>query len=383
MNATIIQAEDELAAVGMAIGAGWAGARSFTATSGAGISLMSEFIGFAYFTEIPVVIFDVQRVGPSTGMPTRTQQGDIQTAVYASHGDTKHIVLFPANPEECFFLSVHAFDLAERYQTPVLVLSDLDIGMNEWMTQRLVWDDSYVPDRGKVLSATELEKIENYHRYLDVDGDGIPQRTLPGVHPNGAYFLRGSGHNKFGKYTEKADEYVEVVDRLRQKVEHAQSEVTVPIIESGAGAATGDDAGVVDHRTSGRRDAVEDDPLGVITVGSSDLAVREAMECLTEEGYQFDYMRIRSFPFHEEVGGFIEAHEHCFVVEQNRDGQLRSLLILETQAKKENLTAVLSYGGMPMDAITVTEKLRNAIESRKKDELRIETESPSPKYIDK
>ncbi|MDH4072240.1 MAG: 2-oxoacid:acceptor oxidoreductase subunit alpha, partial [Gammaproteobacteria bacterium] len=218
----IVQAEDELAAIGVVLGAAWNGARAFTPTSGPGISLMSEFIGFAYYAEVPAVIFDVQRTGPSTGMPTRTQQCDLLSCAYASHGDTKHVLLFPANPEECFYMSPQAFDLAERLQTPVMVLTDLDIGMNDWMCEELVWDESYQPDRGKVLSAKDLEGMEKFYRYLDVDGDGIPYRTLPGEHPKGAYFTRGSGHTKFGAYTEDATEYQEVVDRLLKKWETAR-----------------------------------------------------------------------------------------------------------------------------------------------------------------
>jgi 2-oxoglutarate ferredoxin oxidoreductase subunit alpha len=221
----IIQAEDELAAIGMVLGASWNGARSFTPTSGPGISLMSEFIGFAYYAEIPAVLFNVQRTGPSTGMPTRTQQCDLVSCAYASHGDTKHVLLFPGDPAECFYMSPQAFDLAERLQTPVMVMSDLDIGMNDWMVPELEWDDSYVPDRGKVYTAEDLEKMESFYRYLDVDGDGIPYRTLPGVHPKGAYFTRGSGHTKLGAYTEDSAEYQEVVDRLLVKWETARTMV--------------------------------------------------------------------------------------------------------------------------------------------------------------
>jgi len=350
LNATIVQAEDELAAAGIAIGAGWAGARAFTPTSGAGISLMSEFIGFAYFTEIPVVILDIQRVGPSTGMPTRTQQGDILLAAYASHGDTKHIVLFPANPEECFYLSVQAFDLAERYQTPVFVLSDLDIGMNEWMTRKLEWDDSYRPDRGKVLTAAELEEIETFSRYLDVDGDGIAHRTLPGVHPKGAYFLRGSGHNKHGKYTEKSDEYVEIVDRLLRKVTGATG-LPRPVIETPERRGKS-------GKAPGRGGACA---TGIVTVGSCELAVREAMDALSLDGYSFSYMRIRSFPFGEDVEDFLDAQDRVYVVEQNRDGQLCSLLKLETRCPKEKLVSVRSYGGMPIDARAVLKELKAAM----------------------
>ncbi len=343
LNVIIVQAEDELAAAGIAIGAGWAGARSFTATSGAGISLMNEFIGFAYFTEIPVVFIDVQRVGPSTGLPTRTQQGDILFAAYASHGDTKHILLFPSDPEECFYFSVAAFDLAEHFQTPVIVLSDLDIGMNEWLIPRLQWDDSYRPDRGKVLTAEQLEKMEKFYRYLDTDGDEIAARTLPGVHPKGAYFLRGSGHNKYGQYTEKSEEYIEVVDRLLRKVESSADQVPGPVIESQKGSK-----------------------FGVITVGGCNLAVREALKRLADENIHFDFMRIRAFPFSKQIEAFITAHERCFVVEQNRDAQLRSLLILESAATKSQLISILEYGGMPIDADAVTKKLREAY---KKEEI--------------
>ena len=235
----IIQAEDELAAIGMVIGASWAGARAFTPTSGPGISLMNEFIGLAYYAEVPAVIFDVQRTGPSTGMPTRTQQGDLMLCAYASHGDTRHICLYPSDPREAFEMAVKAFDLAERFQTPVFVLSDLDIGMNDWMVPKLTWDDAYRPDRGKVLSAAELEQAKSFYRYLDVDGDGIPQRSLPGVHPKGAYFTRGSGHNKFGAYTEDADEYQEVLDRVARKIQNAAKAVPAPVVRRTPGRQAG------------------------------------------------------------------------------------------------------------------------------------------------
>ncbi len=261
----IIQAEDELAAAGMVIGASWAGARAFTPTSGPGISLMSEFIGLAYYAEVPSVFFDVQRTGPSTGMPTRTQQCDILLTAYASHGDTKHIVLFPSDPGECFEMAVAAFDLAERYQTPVFVVSDLDIGMNDWMCRRFEWDDSYVPDRGRVLSADELERIDRYFRYFDVDEDGVAARTLPGVHPKGAYFTRGSGHNKFGAYTEDSDEYLEVVDRLRAKIDGAATALPAPVV-SGSGEAR----------------------FGLVTLGGCDAPAREAVETLAARGIEMD-----------------------------------------------------------------------------------------------
>ncbi|MCW5723643.1 MAG: 2-oxoacid:acceptor oxidoreductase subunit alpha [Maricaulaceae bacterium] len=324
-NYCIIQAEDELAAAGMAIGAGWNGARAFTPTSGPGISLMSEFIGFAYYGEVPLVLFDIQRVGPSTGMPTRTQQGDIALAAYASHGDTKHIVIFPGDAKECFDLTVAAFDLAERFQTPVFVLSDLDIGMNDWMTPKLTWDDAWRPDRGKVLRAEDLEKVQKFHRYLDVDGDGVPYRTIPGEHPKGAYFTRGSGHTKFGGYTEDSNAYQEVLDRIARKWANAAAFVPKPVT----------------------LDAPKATKLAILTVGGCDGAAREAIARLAEEGVCLDYMRVRGFPFGQEVTDFLAAHDTVFVVEQNRDAQLRTLLINETPAKKAQLISVRDYGGMP------------------------------------
>jgi 2-oxoglutarate/2-oxoacid ferredoxin oxidoreductase subunit alpha len=323
----IVQAEDELAAAGIVIGAGWAGARAFTPTAGPGLSLMNEFIGLAYYAEVPAVFFDVQRAGPSTGMPTRTQQADLISMAYASHGDTKHIVLFPANPEECFYLAVQAFDLAERFQTPVFVALDLDIGMNDWMTRRLKWDDGYRPDRGKVLDAKTLERIQNFYRYLDVDGDGVPARTLPGVHPKGAYFTRGSGHNKFGGYTEDAAEYADVIDRLAVKMQTAAKAVPAPEIVRTPGAT-----------------------MGIVTIGGCHAAVSEAVDRLREKGVPLDYMRIRAFPFGEAVSSFLASHKRCFVVEQNRDAQLRSLLQLETGVARERLVSIRDYGGMPLSA---------------------------------
>jgi 2-oxoglutarate ferredoxin oxidoreductase subunit alpha len=335
----IIQAEDELAAVGMTIGAGWAGARAFTSTSGPGISLMSEFIGLAYYTEIPAVIFDVQRAGPSTGMPTRTQQGDLMMCAYASHGDTRHICLYPADPKEAFEMAVNAFDLAERFQTPVFVLSDLDIGMNDWMVPKLSWDDSYRPDRGKVLSADELEHAKSFSRYLDVDGDGIPYRSLPGVHPKGAYFTRGSGHNKFAGYTEDADEYAEVLDRIDRKIQRAARAVPAPIVRTSRGAK-----------------------LGLVTVGGCHSACVEALDLLAKEGVALDYMRVRGFPFGDDVAAFLESHEVNFIVEQNRDGQLRSLLTLETGVPLEKLESVRHYSGFPMSAHHVISGVKAKLE---------------------
>jgi 2-oxoglutarate ferredoxin oxidoreductase subunit alpha len=336
---TIVQAEDELAAVGVVIGAGWAGARAFTPTSGPGISLMNEFIGLAYFTEIPAVIFDVQRTGPSTGMPTRTQQGDLLMCAYASHGDTRHICLYPSDPKEAFEMAVASFDLAERFQTPVFVLSDLDIGMNDWMVPKLSWDDAYRPDRGKVLTAEQLEQVTSFHRYLDVDGDGIPYRTLPGVHPKGAFFTRGSGHNKFGGYTEDAAEYQDVLDRLHRKLQRAARAVPPPIVQTWKGAK-----------------------MGLVTVGGCHAACVEAMDMLAKEGVTLDYMRVRGFPFGPEVGQFLEAHEVNVVVEQNRDGQLRSLLMLETGVAAEKLESVRYYGGFPLSAHHVIAGVKATLE---------------------
>jgi len=334
----IIQAEDELAAIGMVLGASWAGARSFTPTSGPGISLMSEFIGFAYYAEIPAVIYNVQRVGPSTGMPTRTQQCDLISCAWASHGDTRHVLLFPGDPAECFSMSPAAFDLAERLQTPVMVLTDLDIGMNDWMVPELEWDDSYVPDRGKVLGAEELEKIEKFYRYLDVDGDGIPYRTFPGVHPKGAYFTRGSGHTKYGAYTEDSAEYQDVLDRLLVKWETARK--LVPEAEI---------------RYSKFNKAA------VLTLGSGDGACKEALDRLEQQKIGLNYCRIKAFPFTDAVRDFIDKHDVVYVVEQNRDAQLRTLLITDIDADQRKLVPVLHYNGMPMHAGFVVDRILEEI----------------------
>jgi 2-oxoglutarate ferredoxin oxidoreductase subunit alpha len=331
-NFAFIQAEDELAAVGMVIGAMWNGARAFTATSGPGISLMNEFLGLAYYAEVPAVIFDIQRVGPSTGMPTRTQQGDLTLAAYASHGDTRHVCLYPANPEECFHMAVQAFDLAERLQTPVMVLSDLDIGMNDWMCRDLSWDDSYRPDRGKMLGKEEILKLEKFYRYLDRDGDGIGYRSLPGVHPKAAYFTRGSGHNQYGVYTEDEAEYQFVLDRLMKKWATAKRLVPRAVIDATAGSRA-----------------------GIVSVGSCDGAIREALDVLRSRGVCLDYMRVRSFPFTEDVEKFLTAHELLFVVEQNRDAQLRMLLTLETAVEKARLRSLLHYSGLPISSAFIVE----------------------------
>jgi 2-oxoglutarate ferredoxin oxidoreductase subunit alpha len=331
-NFAIIQAEDELAAVGMIIGAAWNGARAFTSTSGPGISLMNEFIGLAYYAEIPTVIFDIQRVGPSTGMPTRTQQCDIMECAYASHGDTRHVCLYPANPEECFYMAVQAFDLAERLQTPVFMLSDLDIGMNDWMCRDLKWDDSYRPDRGKLVGRSDVEKLEKFHRYIDKDGDGIAARSLPGVHPKAAYFTRGSGHTQYGTYTEDSVEYQIVLDRLLKKWETAKKLVPRAIIDTTAGS-----------------------DIGIVSLGSCEGAVREAMDILKADGVSVDYMRVLGFPFGDEVEQFLATHRILFTVEQNRDAQFKSLLTLETAVEKSKLRSLLHYSGLPISSDFIVE----------------------------
>jgi 2-oxoglutarate ferredoxin oxidoreductase subunit alpha len=288
---------------------------------------MSEFLGLAYYAEVPAVLFDVQRVGPSTGMPTRTQQCDLLSAAYASHGDTKHVCLYPANPEECFYMAVQAFDLAERLQTPVIVLLDLDIGMNDWMCRDLQWNDDYRPDRGKVLGREDLEKIEKFYRYLDKDEDGIPYRTFPGVHPKGAYFTRGSGHTQFGTYTEDSAEYQLVLDRLLRKFATAKRLVPEPIL-LGDGKAK----------------------AAIVSLGSCDGAVREALDLIAERGVRLDYLRVRGFPFGEEVEKFLAEHDIIYVVEQNRDAQFKSLLTLETRVEKSKLRSLLHYSGLPVSS---------------------------------
>lgn len=330
----IVQAEDELAAIGVVLGASWNGARAFTPTSGPGISLMNEFIGFAYYAEVPAVIFDVQRTGPSTGMPTRTQQCDLMACAYASHGDTRHVLLFPANPQECFYLSITAFDLADRLQTPVMVLSDLDIGMNDWMCPDFEWDDSYTPDRGKLLTAEQLEGMEKFYRYLDSDGDGISYRTLPGEHPKGSFFTRGSGHNKYGAYTEDSAEYQEVVDRLLVKWETARKLVPEPEISYS-----------------------KINKEAIVTIGSCDGAVKEALVQLRDVNVGLNMCRIKAFPFSDSVRDFIAKHERVYVVEQNRDAQLRSLLTIDLEIDPAKLKPLLHYGGMPMHAQFVVDEV--------------------------
>ena len=339
-NYLIIQAEDELAALGIVVGAAWNGARAFTATSGPGLSLMNEILGLAYYAEIPAVLIDVQRTGPSTGMPTRTQQSDILECAYASHGDTKHLLLFPGNPFECFEFAARSFDLAERFQTPVMMLSDLDVGMNDWVVPKLTWNDAYIPDRGIVLDADMLERLQKFHRYSRLDADFVAARTLPGVSPLGAYFARGSGHTEDGFYTESPDEYQRVVDRLLQKHAAAARHMPEPIVDEQPGAR-----------------------IGLVTVGGCDLAVREAINELALLGVTADYMRVRGFPFRRSVQEFLDAHEQIFVIEQNRDAQLRTLLTLETKVPKTKLRSVLSYGGYPLSADTVVASVQEQMGS--------------------
>jgi 2-oxoglutarate ferredoxin oxidoreductase subunit alpha len=338
-NFLIVQAEDELAAIGIVIGAMWNGARAFTSTAGPGISLMNELLGLAYYAEIPAVVVDVQRTGPSTGMPTRTQQADILECAYASHGDTKHVLLFPGNPAECFEFAVKSFDVAERFQTPVIMLSDLDIGMNDWVIPKLIWDDSYRPDRGRVLGPEELAKVQTFFRYMNPDDNFVTARTLPGVDARGSYFSRGSGHTAYGAYTETPDEYQEVVDRLTRKHAAVARQLPTAIVE--------------------RREAAR---AGIVTVGGCDLAVREAIDLLAQRGLILDYIRVRGFPFGSEVQEFLDGHELLFVVEQNRDAQLRSLLVLETCVAKDKLRSVLVYGGYPLSAQHVVDAVTNHLE---------------------
>ena len=328
----ILQAEDELAALGIVVGASWAGARAFTSTSGPGLSLMQELLGLAYYTEVPAVLVDVQRAGPSTGMPTRVQQADLLSAAFASHGDTRHILLFPSDPRECFLHTVQAFDLAERFQTPVLVMSDLDIGMNDWEVPELTWDDSYRPDRGRLLSPEELERLERFWRYGDPDPEWTTPRAVPGETPRAGHLVRGSGHDLRAVYTERPDEYQEVVDRLLRKHRAAAQHLPPPVVELHEGA-----------------------PFGVITMGSCDLAVREALEQLP--GPAPSYLRVTGYPFPAAVAEFMAAHPHCYVVEQNRDGQLRSLLLIETGFGGERLRPVLSYGGLPITASFIRDRI--------------------------
>jgi 2-oxoglutarate/2-oxoacid ferredoxin oxidoreductase subunit alpha len=345
----IIQAEDELASIGMVIGAAWNGARAFTATSGPGISLMQEFIGLAYFAEIPSVIFDVQRAGPSTGMPTRTQQCDVLSCAYASHGDTKHVLLFPEDPAEAFEFGAQAFDLADRLQTPIFVMLDLDIGMNHRLCRPLQWDDAHTFDRGKVMTASELEAGKDFGRYLDVDSDGIPYRTYPGTHPTrGSFFTRGTSRDRYARYTEEGAPYADNMQRLLRKFETAKTLVPAPL----------------------RRNAEKATKYGVIYYGSTSPAMDEAIGTLKAEGKHLDMLRVRSFPFAQTVPDFIAEHEFVFVVEQNRDAQLRMLLVNELNLDPVRLVPILHYDGTPITARFIANAIGDHLDALKVTPLR-------------
>jgi 2-oxoglutarate ferredoxin oxidoreductase subunit alpha len=340
----IVQAEDELASIGMAIGAGWNGARAFTATSGPGISLMTEFIGLAYFAEIPVTIIDVQRGGPSTGMPTRTQQSDLLACAYASHGDTKHVLLFPEDPHECFVHAAAALDLADRLQTPIFVMTDLDIGMNQRLCRPFEWDPAREYDRGKVMSADELEDGANFGRYKDVDGDGIPWRTLPGTHPTkGAFFTRGTTRDPYARYSEKGADYLYNSERLQRKFLTAAALVPQPVV----------------------RAATRPTRVGVIHFGSTSAAMNEALDVLDDEDVHLDAMRLRAFPFPQSVRDFIAAHDKVFVVEQNRDAQMRALLVNELDIDPARLLRVLHFDGTPINARFIAAAIRKTLVAHK------------------
>ncbi|MFO1194483.1 MAG: 2-oxoacid:acceptor oxidoreductase subunit alpha [Rhodoferax sp.] len=336
----IVQAEDELASIGMVVGAGWNGARAFTATSGPGISLMTEFIGLAYFAEIPVTIINVQRGGPSTGMPTRTQQSDILACAYASHGDTKHVLLFPEDPHECFEHAARALDLADRLQTPIFLMTDLDIGMNQRLSKPFVWDDARAYDRGKVMTAEELEAGKDFGRYKDVDGDGIPWRTLPGTHPTkGAFFTRGTTRDPYARYSERGPDYIYNMERLLKKFRTAATMVPQPVL----------------------RPAPQPTRLGVIYFGSTSPAMHEALDVLEEEGLHIDALRLCAFPFPDAVPEFIASHDKVFVVEQNRDAQMHSLLVNELDVDPAHLTRVLHYDGTPITARFIAGAIRKLV----------------------
>ena len=339
-NFASVQAEDELSAMGMVIGANWNGARAFTATSGPGVSLMSEFLGLAYFAEVPVVLIDVQRAGPSTGMPTKTQQSDVLPAAYASHGDTKHILLFPSDPKDCFDQTAQAFDIAERVQTPVIMLTDLDLGMNDWISEPLEWDDNYRYDRGKIMTAEELDRDVPFGRYLDVDGDGMTYRTYPGTHPErGSFFTRGTSRDEMAIYTENGDKYVENMERLVKKFRSALEYMPAPVITERGKTKT----------------------YGVIHYGTTRAALEEAMDRVAEQGYELDDLRLQSFPFHDSVKEFIEAHDYVMVVEQNRDAQMRTLLVNELEIDPKKLLPVLHYNGTPINATYIAESVLNHV----------------------
>ncbi|MCP4465592.1 MAG: 2-oxoacid:acceptor oxidoreductase subunit alpha [Halieaceae bacterium] len=349
-NYAIVQAEDELAAIGMVIGASWNGARAFTATSGPGVSLMSEFIGLAYFAEIPTVLIDVQRAGPSTGMPTRTQQSDVMACAYASHGDTKHVLLFPSSPKDCFDMTAEAFDLAEQLQTPIIMLTDLDLGMNDTMSAPLYWDDERQYQRGKVFNAEQLEEMsERFGRYLDVDGDGIPYRTYPGTHPTkGSFFTRGTSRDEYAVYTEDGSEYIANMERLLRKWETAKEYVPAPEIINAKGGAS----------------------IGLIHFGTSMDSTLEAVDYLAEEGVAANSCRIKAFPFNKDVEDFIEQHDTVFVIEQNRDAQMRSLLVNDLEVAPKDLQPILNYDGMPITARFIVDQVNDYMKNAKVTPLR-------------
>ncbi|CAN5469182.1 2-oxoacid:acceptor oxidoreductase subunit alpha [soil metagenome] len=339
-NFAIVQAEDELAAIGMVLGASWNGARSFTATSGPGISLMNEFLGLAYFAEIPTVLIDVQRTGPSTGMPTRTQQSDILECAYASHGDTKHVLLFPASPKECFEMTADAFDLAEQLQTPVIVMTDLDLGMNDYISPPLVWDDKRIGKRGKVYDAPALDKLERFGRYLDSDDDGIPYRTIPATHATrGAFVARGSSRDEYAVYTEDSAAYKLNVDRLIKKWNTAKELVHAPEITAENNASD----------------------YGVLYFGTSTYAAEEAVKLLNDEGISLDTMRVKAFPFGKSFAEFIDSHKKVFVIEQNRDAQFKSLMMIELGINPDKLISVLNYDGTPITGDFIFEQIKGCL----------------------
>lgn len=349
-NFAIVQAEDELAAIGIAIGASWNGARAFTATSGPGISLMTEFLGLAYFAEIPLVLINIQRAGPSTGMPTRTQQSDVLACAYASHGDTKHVLLFPSSPKECFDLSAQAFDLAERLQTPIIIMSDLDLGMNDHLSPRPNWDDSRRYDRGKVLNAGQLDRMdERFGRYLDVDGDGICYRTYPGTHPsNGSFFTRGTSRDRYAIYSEQGDAYVDNMERLDHKFETAAKLIPAPLISLNPNSHD----------------------VGLIYYGTTTGAIAEAIEMLADKGIQVSTMQVMAFPFSDAVRDFVDQHKQCFLIEQNRDAQLRTLMINQFDTPSHRLIPVLHFDGLPISARYISSRVRELLSSAKQSQAK-------------
>jgi len=339
-NFAIVQAEDELAAIGMVIGANWNGARSFTATSGPGLSLMNEFLGLAYFAEIPTVLIDVQRAGPSTGMPTRTQQSDILLAAYASHGDTKQILIFPSTPKECFEMTAESFDLAELLQTPIIMMTDLDLGMNDHMSEPFIWDDNKQYNRGKVLNAQQIEDLPRFGRYLDVDDDGITYRTIPGAHPTkGSFFTRGTSRDEYAVYTEDGSVYARNMDRLLKKWDTAKDIVPAPVLYQQENKS----------------------PYGLIFFGTSTYSTEEAMDDMEVSGTVFDALRLRSFPFNKTVEDFIHSHEMVFIIEQNRDAQMRSLLINELNVNPQKMISVLNFDGMPITAQFILTRINKTL----------------------